>query len=88
MGGELAEGHLEGVLGERGFFFEQAQLVGQSLDIFAVVLLELVDPELVLLAELLECRVLVCQHSHLLLFLIQFIFKPLPLSLKGKVRII
>lgn len=70
MGGQLAEGQLEGVLGERGFFFEQAQLVGQPLDVLAVVLLQLVDPELVLLVELLECRVLICQHFHLLLFLI------------------
>lgn len=70
MGGELAEGHLQGVLGESGLFFQQAQLVGQPVDVFAVVLLELVDPELILLVELLECRVLVSQHSHLLLLLI------------------
>lgn len=60
MGGQLAEGQLKGVLGERGFFFEQAQLVGQPLNVLAVVLLELVNPELVLLVELLQSRVLVC----------------------------
>lgn len=68
MAADFAQWHLERVLGER-LFLEQTQLLGQLLDVFAVMLLELIYPELVLLIELLESSVLLCQCSHSLFFL-------------------